>query len=290
MYKLNLFINNLLNKKGKFKKSIQPFRYTNFQVASSIFILNSAQQPSITPSPITNLTNTYQITTKDAASKSFYVVIDFVLINNYESLYDATVNIVNYINIKVSKADYKCVYLNKELKAWSTHGAKLISYDVQTDTVKCSYDHFSIYAVVTPSGNFIRNAYVTPIQFTLAFYIMAPVAFFFVSLTILCLCFLGKFKTPLSVIYINLCLNVFFLQLIFFVGINGNTSHITCKFVSILQHYFHLSSYLWLFIISLHLYRMLTELRDINKVGAYYFVLNTEHRTVCKIDALYYIR
>ena len=229
------------------------------------------------PYPTHNSTTTKSTETNSQSAKSFYIIIDFDLTNNYESLYDSTTNIISYLDIKVSKADYKCVYLNKELKAWSTYGAKLIAFDPQANTVKCSYDHFSIYAVITPSGNFMRNSINNPVNFNLTFYVIMPFIFFFLALTILCLCFLRRYKTPLTVIYINLCLNVFFLHLIFFLGINGNSSPITCKFVSILQHYFHLSSYLWLFIISLHLYRMLTELRDINKIGTcspvFYYVI-----------------
>jgi hypothetical protein len=244
-------------------------------VASNIFLLNSI---SIMPSLSNQSTATKSIETSNSQlSKSFYIIVDFDLTNNYESLYDSTTNIINYLDIKVSRADYKCVYLNKELKAWSTYGAKLIAYDPQANTVKCSYDHFSVYAVITPSGNFMRNSISNPISFNLTFYVIMPLIFFFLALTILCLCFLRRYKTPLTVIYINLCLNVFFLHLVFFLGINGNSSPITCKFVSILQHYFHLSSYLWLLIISLHLYRMLTELRDINKVGTcspvFYYVI-----------------
>ena len=55
------------------------------------------------------------------------------------------------------------------------------------------------------------------------------------------------------------------MQLIFFFGINANLSQILCKFLAITQHYLHLAAYLWLLIAALHLYRMLTELRDINK-------------------------
>jgi hypothetical protein len=67
------------------------------------------------------------------------------------------------------------------------------------------------------------------------------------------------------------------LQFTFLVGINSSDSPIWCKLVSVIQHYLHLSSYLWLFLVSLHLYRMLTELRDINKAGTcspvFYYVI-----------------
>lgn len=70
---------------------------------------------------------------------------------------------------------------------------------------------------------------------------------------------------------------MFLLQFIFFIGVNSNESHIICKLVSIVQHYLSITTYAWIFIINLHLYRMLTELRDINKIGSrlpvFYYVI-----------------
>lgn len=50
-------------------------------------------------------------------------------------------------------------------------------------------------------------------------------------------------------------------------GVNANESQVLCKLVSILEHYFNLSTFFWTFLISLHLYRMVSELRDVNKIG-----------------------
>lgn len=78
-------------------------------------------------------------------------------------------------------------------------------------------------------------------------------------------------------IYLNLVINVLLLQLLFVFGINANTSQVLCKLLAILQHYLHLSVYLWLLTAVFHLYRMLTELRDINKISAripvFYYVI-----------------
>jgi hypothetical protein len=62
---------------------------------------------------------------------------------------------------------------------------------------------------------------------------------------------------------------MFLIQFLFFLGVNNiNQSVILCKFLAILQHYLNLAAYMWLLLIALHLYRMLTELRDINKIGS----------------------
>ena len=78
-------------------------------------------------------------------------------------------------------------------------------------------------------------------------------------------------------IYLNLSINVLLMQVIFFFGINANSSAILCKFLAVVQHFLHLSAYMWLLIAVVHLYRILTELRDINKsqsgVPLFYYII-----------------
>jgi hypothetical protein len=62
---------------------------------------------------------------------------------------------------------------------------------------------------------------------------------------------------------------MFLIQFLFSLGVNNiNQSVILCKFLAILQHYLNLAAYMWMLLLALHLYRMLTELRDINKLGS----------------------
>ncbi len=263
--------NKLLYTSSTSSKNKRQLLYSSqiYQIVSNVFAFYSHQSDLITTSP-SALTNT------TFSSSPFYIVIDFVLTNNYDANYDTKNNMINYRQIKASKLDYKCVYLDQDTHAWSTYGSKLISYDPIKNTVKCSFDHFSIYAVITPSGSMIRSNS-APINFSIAFYVLMSISLFILTITLLCLLILRRFKTPLTVIYTNLCLNILLMQFIFLMGVNSNQSQIACKFVSILQHYLNLSSYLWMFLISLHLYRMLTELRDINKIGScspvFYYVI-----------------
>ena len=105
--------------------------------------------------------------------KSLYIVIDFVLANIFPAAYDD-----NYKNLKIApNSNYYCVYLDPETMSWSTKGAKLVSYEYETNTVKCSYDHFSIYAVVT-STNGLSNGPSQPIHFSIVSFILMPIVFF----------------------------------------------------------------------------------------------------------------
>jgi cadherin EGF LAG seven-pass G-type receptor 1 len=56
----------------------------------------------------------------------------------------------------------------------------------------------------------------------------------------------------------------FIAHFLFVYGINANKSQLGCKLIAIAQYYFSTCGYLWYAIGSVHLYRMLTELRDIN--------------------------
>jgi hypothetical protein len=231
------------------------YTYLNYQVVSSLLILNIEQSELLSESNQTTL-----------------VVVEFKLTNNYDSIYDRTNNVIKYRRIKSS--DYKCARLNEKFKMWSSAGTKLLSYDTKTQTVKCSFNELGTYAVLTPMSNLNRSSPIL-VDFSITFYVLMPIALTLLLLCVFILNFLIRFRTGLTVIYSNLCMNVFFMQIIFFIGVNNNASQITCKFFSITQHYFHLSSYLWIFIISLHLYLMLTELRDINKLGSpvFYYVI-----------------
>lgn len=205
-------------------------------------------------------------------NKSLYIVIDFVLSNIFPAAYDE-----NYKNLKIApNSNYYCVYLDVETQSWSTKGAKLISYNYETNTVKCSYDHFSIYSVVT-STNGLSNSNSQPIQFSLITYILIPIAFIILFIICVILFFIKRHATLLTQIYLNLTLNMLALQVIFIFGINANSSQILCKFLAVVQHYLQISSYVWILIVFLHLYRMLTELRDINKTGSslpvFYYII-----------------
>jgi len=202
--------------------------------------------------------------------KSLYLVIDFTISN----LFDYS---NSKMSLKMSDANYLCVYLNQETNSWSTKGARLVSYDYETNTVKCSYDHFSIYAVVTSVNGFVSLGS-QPVSFSLAAYIVQPVTYLVLLVTIVLLISLSKFSSPLTQIYLNLCINILIMQVIFLFGVNNNSSQILCKFIAIAQHFFHLSVYLWMLLIVIHLYRILTELRDINKqdsrLPVFYYVIS----------------
>jgi len=241
---------NLIVDSGKLTKHHKD----GFTIVSNVLMVKlqqNQQKRDLFDLGVINLTN-----------KTVYVVVDFALANK---------------NFKTAAmSSHYCVYFDREKRSWSTRGARLISYDSELNSVKCSYDQLGIYAVAT-STNALTGSESVPVQFSLATIILMPFSFALMFIIAVCLLLIKQQGTPLIQIYFNLSLNILIMQMVFYFGINANASPIFCKLIAILQHYLHLSSYLWIFIIALHLYRMLTELRDINKCGSrlpvFYYVI-----------------
>ncbi|XP_040214880.1 cadherin EGF LAG seven-pass G-type receptor 3 [Rana temporaria] len=71
-------------------------------------------------------------------------------------------------------------------------------------------------------------------------------------------------KTNTRGIHSNIAMALFFSELVFLLGINSTESEFLCTVIAILLHYFFLSTFSWLFVDELHIYRMQTEVRNIN--------------------------
>ena len=216
---------------------------------------------------------------------NFKVASDIVFLNIKENndYLNTSYNVVVEFQLKDTKSlsailmkSLYCVYLNEGTELWSTYGAKIISIDKDNYTIKCLYNHFSIYTVMMPIN--YSNLSIASVPFSLATYIFVGLSILILALSNILLVLLRKLNTSLTIIYTNFCFNLFLMQIIFITGINNiSTSIVLCKLTSVLLHYLHLSTFLWILVIALHLYRMLTELRDINKVGsnapAFYYVI-----------------
>ncbi|KAM8930807.1 cadherin EGF LAG seven-pass G-type receptor 3 [Pelodytes ibericus] len=78
------------------------------------------------------------------------------------------------------------------------------------------------------------------------------------------LTFLKGLKSNTRGIHSNISMALFFSELIFLLGVNHTESEFLCTVIAILLHYFFLSTFAWLFVEGLHIYRMQTEVRNIN--------------------------
>ncbi|XP_076265474.1 protocadherin-like wing polarity protein stan isoform X1 [Rhynchophorus ferrugineus] len=86
--------------------------------------------------------------------------------------------------------------------------------------------------------------------------------------TYLILALIRGLQTNSNTIRKNLVLCVFLGELLYFVALKARKTMVsiefTCKIVAIGLHYLWLASFSWMLVDAVHLYRMLTEMRDIN--------------------------
>ncbi|XP_053325600.1 cadherin EGF LAG seven-pass G-type receptor 3 [Spea bombifrons] len=78
------------------------------------------------------------------------------------------------------------------------------------------------------------------------------------------LTFLKGVKSNTRGIHSNIAMALFFSELVFLLGISRTESEFLCTVIAILLQYFFLSTFAWLFVEGLHIYRMQTEVRNIN--------------------------
>ncbi|KAL3270161.1 hypothetical protein HHI36_009218 [Cryptolaemus montrouzieri] len=86
--------------------------------------------------------------------------------------------------------------------------------------------------------------------------------------TYLILALIRGVQTNSNVIRKNLVFCVFLVELLYFIALKARRSlvhnEICCKLIAISLHYLWLTSFSWMLVDAIHLYRMLTEMRDIN--------------------------
>uniref|UniRef100_H3D3A2 Cadherin EGF LAG seven-pass G-type receptor 3 n=1 Tax=Tetraodon nigroviridis TaxID=99883 RepID=H3D3A2_TETNG len=83
-------------------------------------------------------------------------------------------------------------------------------------------------------------------------------------LTVLVLSCLRGLKSNTRSIHSNTAAAMFLSELVFLLGINQTEQQFLCTVVAILLHYFFMSTFAWMFVEGLHIYRMQTEQRNIN--------------------------
>ena len=145
--------------------------------------------------------------------------------------------------------------------------------DDQEIEVKCTCDggtdrQSRIFAVLEESvtdGHEYLNNNVDQIVFS----VCSSISLAVLLLTAICLtCFNESRKTSVTN-HRNICLNVFILHLLVLIVILANDDitkelPLLCKFLTMCLHYFSVCLFVWVMIDSAHIYRMLSEVRDIN--------------------------
>ena len=114
----------------------------------------------------------------------------------------------------------------------------------------------------------------SPIVVPAATYALVGVALVCFAATFVIFCLMRAIDSNANSIHINLALVLFIANLVFISAIDRPHPSLACKFAAILMHFFYLCSFSWLFVEALHLYRMITEVRNVNTGPMrFYYVL-----------------
>lgn len=133
--------------------------------------------------------------------------------------------------------------------------------------INCSCNHLSTFAVLVDKVDLEyipEPSLLEDVSTYSCFAISLPLLFG----TWLILALIRGIQTNSNTIHKNLVLCVFLAQLLYFVALKARKPLVEnmfpCKLTAIALHYLWLCVFSWNFVDSVHLYRMLTEMRDIN--------------------------
>ncbi|XP_078500339.1 cadherin EGF LAG seven-pass G-type receptor 2 isoform X1 [Lissotriton helveticus] len=157
-----------------------------------------------------------------------------------------------------------CVFWNHSIMVtgiggWSAKGCEVIFRN--TTHVSCQCHHMTSFAVLMDISR-RENGEILPLK-TIT-YASIAVSLGGIALTFLFLVCLRSLRSNLHSIRKNLMVALFFSLLIFLLGINQADIPFACTVIAILLHFFYMCTFSWMLLEGLHIYRMLTEVRDIN--------------------------
>eukprot|EP00079_Xenopus_tropicalis_P015439 XP_004913058.1 PREDICTED: cadherin EGF LAG seven-pass G-type receptor 1 isoform X2 [Xenopus tropicalis] len=157
-----------------------------------------------------------------------------------------------------------CVFWNHSIivggsGGWSSKGCELISRNKSHVTCQCN--HMTSFAVLMDISR-RENGEVLPLK--IITYTSVAVSLVALLLTFILLVIIRTLRSNIHNIHKNLVAALFFSELVFLIGINQTENQFVCTVIAILLHYFYMSTFAWMFVEGLHIYRMLTEVRNIN--------------------------
>uniref|UniRef100_A0A665WYD0 Cadherin EGF LAG seven-pass G-type receptor 1a n=1 Tax=Echeneis naucrates TaxID=173247 RepID=A0A665WYD0_ECHNA len=157
-----------------------------------------------------------------------------------------------------------CVFWNHSIPiggtgGWSSKGCEVLNRN--NTHISCQCNHLTSFAVLMDISK-REHGDVLPLK--IVTYTTVLVSLVLLLITFILLCLLRRLRSNLHAIHRNLVAALFFSELVFLLGINQTDNPFVCTVIAILLHYFYMCTFAWMFVEGLHIYRMLTELRNIN--------------------------
>ncbi|XP_062373889.1 cadherin EGF LAG seven-pass G-type receptor 1-like [Sardina pilchardus] len=157
-----------------------------------------------------------------------------------------------------------CVFWNHSIPiggtgGWSSKGCELAERN--RTHISCHCNHMTSFAVLMDISK-REHGDVLPLKIVTYTSVTASLVALFITFILLLL--LRRLRSNLHSIHKNLVAALFISQLVFLIGINQTDNPFVCTVIAILLHYFYMCTFAWMFVEGLHIYRMLTEVRNIN--------------------------
>ncbi|XP_062320603.1 cadherin EGF LAG seven-pass G-type receptor 2 isoform X2 [Osmerus eperlanus] len=156
-----------------------------------------------------------------------------------------------------------CVFWNHSILAgsggWSAKGCEVVFRN--HTHISCQCYHMTSFAVLMDISR-RENGEILPVQLVTWSTVGVTLGFLFLT-TLFLLCLRAMHCNKTSIIN-NGAAALFLSELIFILGINQADNPFLCTVIAILLHFFYLCTFSWLFLEGLHVYRMLSEVRDVN--------------------------
>ncbi|XP_029287123.1 cadherin EGF LAG seven-pass G-type receptor 2 isoform X1 [Cottoperca gobio] len=156
-----------------------------------------------------------------------------------------------------------CVFWNHTILGgnggWSAKGCEVVFRN--NTHISCQCYHMTSFAVLMDISR-RENGEILPIKILTWSTVGVTMSFLFLT-TIFLLCLRAMQCNKTSIIN-NGGVALFLSELIFILGINQADNPFVCTVIAILLHFFYLCTFSWLFLEGLHVYRMISEVRDIN--------------------------
>ncbi|XP_053440843.1 cadherin EGF LAG seven-pass G-type receptor 1 isoform X3 [Nycticebus coucang] len=157
-----------------------------------------------------------------------------------------------------------CVFWNHSLAiggtgGWSAKGCELLSRN--RTHVLCQCSHMASVAVLMDISR-REHGEVLPVKAVTYAAVALSLAALLVAFMLLAL--VRTLRSNLHSIHRNLIAALSLTQLVFVLGIHQTENQFLCTVVAVLLHYVYMSAFAWVLVEGLHVYRMLTEARNID--------------------------
>ncbi|XP_062842208.1 cadherin EGF LAG seven-pass G-type receptor 2 [Trichomycterus rosablanca] len=154
-----------------------------------------------------------------------------------------------------------CVFWNHSIGegGWSSKGCEVVFRN--NTHISCQCYHMTSFAVLMDISH-RENGEILPMKLVTLCTVSVTLGFIF--LTIIFLTCLRDLNSNQSSIINNGAGALFIAQLLFILGINQTDNPFVCTIIAILLQFFYMCVFSWIFLEGLHVYRMLSEVRDVN--------------------------